>query len=380
MRLLAALGLVVVLAEPARAGIYSPDEPFVFEIDADGNAKPIQYAGGFDILFATLREAATLPQRAGDPPYPSRAAALTRVQQRQAKGVNSLSVEEAAGLTADLIRLNRNDEALNILQPLARDRTRGGFLAYTHLARAHAGRGEWREAADQQQMAVRHTEFPASFARLSKAQLTWLKRVERDYYLPFLSHRADDARRGRVSGLREELDALFPAAAPTKRQTDPVRFVGESGQYEPGRIAAAEKQKLPPDAIAIVQQLVLWHPQDTRLYWLLGELYNADGDVETAAKILDKITFDMGYSNPIVIEHRRVLKSAAEAIGAEKAAEAAKARAEAEEEKARLDQAERDYQKRFWWIVAIGVGLALVLLRYQFREVVRRIRRANRGS
>jgi len=380
VRLLAALGLVVVLAEPARAGIYSPDEPFVFEIDADGNAKPIQYAGGFDILFATLREAATLPQRAGDPPYPSRAAALTRVQQRQAKGVNSLSVEEAAGLTADLIRLNRNDEALNILQPLARDRTRGGFLAYTHLARAHAGRGEWREAADQQQMAVRHTEFPASFARLSKAQLTWLKRVERDYYLPFLSHRADDARRGRVSGLREELDALFPAAAPTKRQTDPVRFVGESGQYEPGRIAAAEKQKLPPDAIAIVQQLVLWHPQDTRLYWLLGELYNADGDVETAAKILDKITFDMGYSNPIVIEHRRVLKSAAEAIGAEKAAEAAKARAEAEEEKARLDQAERDYQKRFWWIVAIGVGLALVLLRYQFREVVRRIRRANRGS
>jgi hypothetical protein len=380
VRPLAVLGLLLALVPPARAGIYSPDEPFVFEIDADGYAKPVQYAGGFDILFANLREVATAPQLPGAPMNRSRQEVLARVIVTGVKGVSALTAEELAGFTADLIRLNRYDEVLNILQPLARDRTRGGFLVFAHLARAHAGRGEWREAADQQQMAIRHTEFPASFARLSRAQLTWLKRVEREYYLPFLSHRADDARRGRVSGLREDLDALFPAAIPPKRPTDPVRFVGESGQYAAGRIAAAEKQKLPPDAIAIVQQLVLWHPQDTRLYWLLGELYNADGDVETAAKILDKITFDMGYSNPIVIEHRRVLKSAADAIGAEKAAEAAKARAEADEEKARLEQAERDYQRRFWWIVAIGVGLALILLRYQFREVVRRFRRAGRGS
>ena len=48
----------------------------------------------------------------------------------------------------------------NILQPLARDPRRGGFLAYAHLALADAGRGEWREAFEQEQMAVRYTDFP----------------------------------------------------------------------------------------------------------------------------------------------------------------------------------------------------------------------------
>jgi hypothetical protein len=374
------LGVLVAFALPARAGVYNPAEPFNFEIDADGYARPIQYAGGFDLILAKLREVATLSRNPGDPPYPARAEALARVQERQRKGVNSLSADELAGLTADLIRLNRNDEALGILQPLAREPHRGGFLAFTHLARAHAGRGGWLEAREQQRMAIRDSEFPISFAKLTKTQLTWLRRVEREYYLPFLYHRAEESSGRRPADLREELDVIFPSAVPPKRPTEPVRFVGEDGRYEAGRIAAAERKKLPPDALAIVQQLVFWHPQDTRLLWLLGELYNAERDVDTAAKILDKITFDLGYSNPIVIEHRRVLQSAVDAAAAERAAEAAKAKAEADEEQARREGAERDYQKRFRWIFACGVGLVLILVYYQFREVVRRVRRAGREA
>jgi tetratricopeptide (TPR) repeat protein len=285
-----------------------------------------------------------------------------------------------AGYTADLIRLNRPDEVLNLLQPVARDPRRGGFLVFAHLARAHAGRGEWREARDQQQQAVRYAEFPTSFARLTKPQLAWLKRVEREYYLPFLAHRAEEARGGRRSSLREDVDPLFPAAVPPKRPDNPVRFVGEDGTYAAGKLASAERAKLPPDAIALVQQLLLWHPKDARLYWLLGELYNAEGEIDVAARLLDACTFNMGYSNPVVIEHRRVLKSAADAASAARAAEAEKARADMEADQARRDQAERDYQQRFWWIIAVGVALGVLLLYYQFRELIRRVRRPDRDS
>lgn len=360
------------LAAPGRAGIYSPNEPFLFELDENGYAKPIQFSGGFDSILAGLREAATRPLNPGDPPNQSRRDTEDRVNQRKAKPVASLTAEELAGLTADLIRLGQNDEVFRLPQPIARDRVRGGFLAYAHLARAHAGRGEWDRAFTQHQSAIRDFDFPTTFVRLTKPQLAWLKRVEREYYLPFLARRAEDARRGRVTNLREDVDALFPTIPPPRRPEAPVRFVGENGDYTAGALAEAERKKLPPDALAIVQQLVLWHPQDARLYWLLGELYNAEGNPEVAAGILEICSFAMGYTNPIMMEHRRLLKAAV-------AEQAARVRQQEEEEKERRAREERDYQKRFWWVAAIGLGLALILVYYQARELVRRVRRRRGG-
>lgn len=379
----AALALLAV-ALPARAGVYSPDEPFNFEIAPDGFARPIQFAGGFEVMVAGVREVAILPPADG-PPNVRRQEALDRVRARQAKGVAALSAEELAGLTADLIRLNRADEVLNLLQPLVRDRQRGGFLVSAHLARAHAARGEWAEARALEEMAVLYSDFPTAFGKLTKPQLAWLKRVEREFYYPFLAHRAEEALRGRPSDLREDVDPLFPPAGPRKRVDNPVRFVGENGEYAPGSVAAAEKARLPPDALAVAQQLVLWHPQDARLYWLLGELYNADGDVETAARILDHCSYNMGYSNRTLVRHRQILNEAVSAAAAQRAAAAeqslqaaAAEKAREAEEKRQREEAERDYQKRFWWILSIGVALGLVLVYYQVREVARRLRRAGR--
>ena len=223
----------------------------------------------------------------------------------------------------------------------------------------------------------------AEFGRLTKPQLAWLKRVERDYYLPLLAHRADEARTGRGSRPPEDVDASVPAGAPPRRPTDPVRFEEPTGEYKPGSMPEAERKKLPPDALAIVQQLVLWHPQDARLYWLLGELYNADGDVETAARIMDECTYVMGYRSPVLRRHKLIVQDAAAAQAKTRAEEAEKARLEEEQARAAEDaqrqaaiDAERDYQKRFWWILACGVALGVVLVYYQVREVVRRFRRA----
>jgi hypothetical protein len=100
----------------------------------------------------------------------------------------------------------------------------------------------------------------------------------------------------------------------------------------------------------------------------LGELYNAEGDIESAFKILDHCSFNMGYSNPTLIRHRQILQETIIAIANEKAAAIAA-------EKQREEDARRYERKRFWWIVSIGVALGLMLLYYQFREVIRRFRR-----
>ena len=52
--------LAALFALPVRAGLYSPDEPFIFEINSDGFATPVQFAGGFDIMIVSKREVGRL--------------------------------------------------------------------------------------------------------------------------------------------------------------------------------------------------------------------------------------------------------------------------------------------------------------------------------
>ena len=87
MRPLAAFVACVGLTASVHAGIYSPNEPFLFEIDAEGFAKPIQYAGGFNSILAEFREVGMRPQahcRGGDCPAVSRLIAFLLVREKQA--------------------------------------------------------------------------------------------------------------------------------------------------------------------------------------------------------------------------------------------------------------------------------------------------------
>ena len=365
--------VALALAVPARAGIYSPNEPFLFELDEKGFARPIQFSGGFDLIRAELRDIAIPPKNPTDRPNPGRQKVLDRVKEFVARGVANLNENDLAILSADLIRLNNDRAATNVLQPRA---ARGGFVVYMHMARARAGQGDWQDAVERERIAL--SDFPTTYGRYTKPQLAWLKRVEREYYLPFLSRRAEEARggRGRLAGRIEEPDELFPTAPAPRKPENPLRFIGPDGTYIAGGIADAERKKLPPDALAIVQQLVLWHPFDGRLYWLLGELYNADGDVETAFAILDECTNALAVTNETIKEHRRLLKTAAESVVTARKEQQDRAKKQAEEEAAQRAQDERDYWKRFWWILAGGVALVVLLVYYQFREVGRRLRRA----
>jgi len=61
--------------------------------------------------------------------------------------------------------------------------------------------------------------------------------------------------------------------------------------------------------------LLLWSPTDTRLFWLLGELYAAHGQFAEAKKIMNiSVSEARQYGNrKILMEHRTAVRTAADA-------------------------------------------------------------------
>src|SRR5205823_5518604 len=75
-------------------------------------------------------------------------------------------------------------------------------------------------------------------------------------------------------------------AGPDGDRLEGMRFVAEDDKYHAGRVARRMMDMLPQEATQVVVRLAAWQPQDLRLCWLLGELFNALGHVEAAAYLL----------------------------------------------------------------------------------------------
>lgn len=303
------LGFVaLVLSLPhARAGLYTPDEPTPFQVRPDGAAVELpfgtQSAGPFrQELTRLLNVGDANPARANNP---DRKVVLDRIAARRAKP-GPLPPAEAASLAADLLRVGRADEAVNLLGPLSRGRA-PDFRVLANLAHVHAFRGEWADALRIHEGVRDFDDLPPDLGRTTPEQWKWLRGVERTHYARWLLvHRQRAA--AKPAPETEDVFPLFP-----------VKFVNEAGHYEPGALAAAERAKLPADAIAIVQQLVLWAPWDAGLYWLLAELYAADGRLREAAVIFDQCADSRQYSNrPIFMAHRTAVRDAVAKLPPEK--------------------------------------------------------------
>jgi hypothetical protein len=206
----------------------------------------------------------------------------------------ALPVEQRLDLSAYLIRALKAREAVSVLTP-PRKEEEDNFVVLASLATAELLDRQPLRAAGYQADALRR--WPKEYASLSEEQREWLAKIgwkERDfnwfrevetYQLRLVRLRARESIRP-TSDLPDNVDALFgeEGKAPV-----PPRFVGDSGRFEAGKLAAAERAKLPANAIDIVEQLLVWMPHDMRLYWLLGELFNAEGDVSAAKQIFEEI-------------------------------------------------------------------------------------------
>ena len=281
---IALIALLVCLAcqGPLQAGVYDTESHLVVDL-----RWPF---AKFQQVLSDIR-AIPLERPEPDSEYAKMHRRVAEWENRQRNG--GLSSDELINLSAAYVRLNRPDDAVALLEPAAREKP--NFMLLANLATAHqlAGRLERALPYQKQMLSVWPTLWPG----YTGAELHWLRRVEK-LHLILMQSRYQEKLRPSAMAV-ETVDPLFPK----------VHFVGPSGQYEPGELALEQMDELPIDAVPLVGQLVIWLPHDSRLYWLLGEVFNARGGAYPAYKILEELMVGRSFSPPELRDHRRVLMS-----------------------------------------------------------------------
>jgi hypothetical protein len=234
---------------------------------------------GFLLDHRNLRIIAAVPTP-GNPVHPLRERYLAEAERWAKKPTPS--ADEIADLGALYIRLGQVEKAVALLVPAQRKHPEH-FRMSANLGTAWQLRGELALAATALEQAVRLAPEKSKPAESLHLKLVRARLRQGKTIVP--------------------VDDLFG-----------VRYVGESGELEPGKWAADQKKKLPADAVGLLQQLALWLPADGPLLWQLAELANAHGDVVNAAAMMEGCISTFGMSDPKLRRRRELIRAAAERL------------------------------------------------------------------
>jgi tetratricopeptide (TPR) repeat protein len=334
------------MATLARAGLFDPEKP-TLELAGPDGLKALPH-DTFRLRLADVWSMGTaLPETSS---------------RRKALAAKDAIVKGPSRTPTDLVRLGilrlrlrEYDAALADLQE-AYNQNRRDFWTMTAQGTYYLQTGQSAEAA-------RHLEAARDLSPGSpKLSAAAIAVCDAEFKLSRLRWR-DQV--GLPSGRRppppDNVDDLFD-----------VKFVGESGEYEAGTLAASEKAKLPADAIAIVQQLLVWLPDDARLLWLLGELYNANGDLDSALTVFNECMDARRFDTPKLRQHRQATMAA---ISDRQAAEAAIAEQKAIAEQQTAESAWRPNNVRLWIAAGLAIPVVIGLACLQYRQLARRWKR-----
>jgi tetratricopeptide (TPR) repeat protein len=283
--------LMVASAGTARAGLYFPSEDKLWP---GGKGPEPTSARSFRLVLSSLFG---LPseQNAGD----LRKAYVQKADEL-AKKAATLTTAERVDLSACYLRLGKPEEAQAVLEPVARGEA-PHFMVLANLATANEMANRMDRAISYEEQAL--SRWPREVDGISPEKLRWYRRVEK-YHLTLLKLRYRESAGGSRTP-QAQVDALFPGFGVWK----------EGQEYQAGAVAPEVWAELPGDAVPIVQQLLIWLPQDSYLYWLLGELVNARGDVAQATDILSDLMQRNFAPGPIIRQHLRTLREARTAAG-----------------------------------------------------------------
>ena len=298
---LAFVGMLAVAA-PGLAGVYSPAEPCPFQV-AGGVAKPLPHPKFKSLLNdrrAELNPALPESEEIDTPDgkrqrLTERGKAMARVRELSAK-VERLTPAERLALSADLVRTGTLGKEFALLKRATGERPRDYRIAANYV-HAETLAGNWGVAVRNFEDHVLELDPPTELPGTSPEQLVWMFGADKKYYRPWLRVRRTDAARKGATG-DQDVYPLF----------DGVTFTG-------AELPATEKAKLPADAVAVAQQLVLWNPTDTGLLWLLAEVYAATGLLRESDDAFDMCTWGAGMTGQkALMEHRRIVKTAVEKL------------------------------------------------------------------
>lgn len=307
-----ALGVVVaglLGLSAGRASLHHPEEPMAVPVNAQGvpEALPFDEFGRRRLVLMNAGNA-DWPLERANPSDPTkkvrsdRGVLKDRIDKRLK--IAKRTQEESVALAVDLLRFGRPDEADGALV----GRQRQGYLGNVTLAHIAASQAnpsdpktrDWPRAFAFLSFANEETP-PKELPGITPQQLAWQINLNNGVLLKFFRLRMEESRTKHAPET-ELPDALFP-----------VDFANVAD----GALVPSERAKLPPDALATVQQLVLWFPHDTRLYWLLAELYAARGEFAAAERIMGECVSSLGYSNrKVLMQHREAVTKVAKEKGA----------------------------------------------------------------
>jgi tetratricopeptide (TPR) repeat protein len=347
----AIVSVAVFPKSPLQAGLYLPAVPTQGPEISPQGVKPLP----FSLLRRDVLEDLL---RIGNPQPPESTVrrqflkGRDELQAKQRRG--PLSQEDQMNLSGYLIRLRQFQEAIDLLTPVATRECRN-FMVFANLATAEQQAGHLERAISHLEQA--QDVWPSQWPDMTPEQLRWFQQVER-YQLRLLRQRWAETRLGKPPA---GMDTLFT------KDEQPIRYIGDSGHFEAGKIAPAERDKLPADALAILQQLLIWLPDDARLYWQMGELLNAMGDVSSAAIVFDDCVWRRRLDDPELRQHRQIVAEAAQAMSQESVMEDVDGSSGSTPSNDWLPD-----RNKLWTVGSIFAIIAVVMIYFQFREFRRR--------
>ncbi len=294
------IGLALLgMTAPVSAGVYCTFDPTPPELPPERIRSWV----------AQLRAVAVPPKEKLDPASLRGIFDRHRATLEEQKANGVFSTIDRLNLSACYIRLGEMNKAIRLLSS---GPDRKHFLVQANLASAYFLRGLSLQAeGDDLLIAHRYQEqaldaWPDVWAPFGPGQLVHYRRCER-VFLTLLEKRREETTGPRRNASPLEVDAIFPG----------FRLVGPgpAGEYEAGGHSPKVLDRLPVDAYSTVLQLVVWYPQDLRLYWLLGEFLNVFGHVVPASEILTELSAnDLPFKD--LAKHRRVLRAGAALLAA----------------------------------------------------------------
>jgi hypothetical protein len=222
-----------------------------------------------------------VPEPASNPPIRQRYILIEFMARDESLKLDTL--EQKLNYSTVLIRRGRAFDAARFLEPVYQE-NRKNFLVLSQFATAHF-------LSANRDFEVRASVFMKKALELWPKKWSDVKKDQKKLLEPFGWDEYDFDRYRRCEVLLERLMVnrlkeknLQDEKKPVSETVDPIfldakgkpiRFLNEKGEYEPGRIAAPDKEQLPRDSVEAVEQLLIWMPNDERLLWLLAETFNA---------------------------------------------------------------------------------------------------------